>query len=73
VESIDRTGAGFTYDEPGELPALLDRMVNDQGLREQLADKAIQGYKNHFSEERWMEQYFELIENLGKVSGPGTP
>lgn len=61
VESIERTGGGIAYDRPDELPDLLDRMVSDEGLRETLAAKAIQGYRDNYSEDRWMEQYFDLI------------
>lgn len=61
LESIERTGGGLTYDEPEELLPLLDRFVSDPELGRNLATKAIEGYREHFSEQRWMEQYFDFI------------
>jgi hypothetical protein len=33
-------------------------------LRQELAARASEGYRRHYSEERWMERYFELIGQL---------
>ena len=68
LESIERTGGGLIYNEPDELLPLLDRMANDSELRQSLAAKAIAGFQEHYSEERWMEQYFEVIANIRKVN-----
>ena len=69
LESIERTGGGLTYNEPEELLPLLDRMADDPELRKSLAAKAIAGYREHYSEERWMEQYFELIRDFSNTKG----
>ena len=69
LESIERTGGGLTYDEPEDLLPLLDRMAGDPELRKSLAAKAIAGYREHYSEERWMEQYFELIGDFRNTKG----
>lgn len=69
VESIERTGGGLTYDEPGELLPLLDRIANDPALRRKLSDNATRGYGDFYSEDRWMQQYFEVIERISKVKG----
>jgi len=68
LESIERTGGGLMYNEPEELLPLLDRIASDPELRKSLAAKAIAGYQDHYSEERWMEQYFDLIRIYSKKS-----
>jgi spore coat protein SA len=67
VETIERTGGGLIYNEPHELLPLLDRIANDPGLRSDLAARAIEGYRNYYSEARWMERYFALIERIKAV------
>ena len=67
AESIERTGGGLVYDEPEELLPLLDRIANEPALRRELSANAVEGYRNHFSETRWMEQYFELIRNVSQT------
>lgn len=69
LESIERTGGGLTYDEPEELLPLVDRIANEPELRKDLAAKAIAGYQDHYSEARWMEQYFDVISNIGEARG----
>jgi glycosyltransferase involved in cell wall biosynthesis len=64
AEAIERTGGGLVYEEPGELLARVDRLAADPALRQELAARAGEGYRRHYSEERWMEQYFELIGQL---------
>jgi glycosyltransferase involved in cell wall biosynthesis len=64
VEAIELTGGGLIYDRPEELLPLVDRLARDPDLRQQLSARAREGYRRHYSEERWMEQYFELIAEL---------
>jgi spore coat protein SA len=64
AEAIERTGGGLVYEEPGELLARVDRLAADPALRQELAARASEGYRRHYSEERWMERYFELIGQL---------
>jgi spore coat protein SA len=64
AEAIERTGGGLVYDEPVELLPLVDRLAGDPALRRELAARASDGYQLHYSEERWMEHYFELIDRL---------
>jgi spore coat protein SA len=72
VESIERTGGGLIYEQPEELLPLVDRMASNSTLRAELADLAAKGYRDHFSEARWMEQYFETIKEIGDAKGVGT-
>ncbi|MGK2926026.1 MAG: glycosyltransferase, partial [Lysobacterales bacterium] len=64
VEAIELTGGGLIYDRPEELLPLVDRLARDPDLRQQLSARASEGCRRHYSEERWMEQYFELIAEL---------
>lgn len=68
MEAIERTGGGLTYDDPEELIPLLDRIASNPGLRKNLATKALAGYQRYYTEERWMEQYFELIRNISPAN-----
>jgi spore coat protein SA len=64
AEAIERTGGGLVYEEPGGLLSRVDRLATDPALRQELAARAGEGYRRHYSEERWMERYFELIGQL---------
>jgi glycosyltransferase involved in cell wall biosynthesis len=72
AESIERSGGGLIYDRPEELLPLVDRIADDPELRNTLAASASEGYLKYFSEARWMEQYFELINAIAgaKATGP---
>jgi spore coat protein SA len=64
TESVERSGGGLIYDRPEELLPLVDRIAGDPDLRRSLALKAREGYLNHFTETRWMDRYFELINAI---------
>lgn len=73
VEAIERTGGGLIYDHPEELLPLVDRLVAEPDLRQHLSVRASDGYRRHYSEERWMERYFGLIGKLtGEYAGRRT-
>ena len=69
VEAIERTGGGLVYDRPEELLPLVDRLATNPALRAELAARAAEGYRAHFSEDRWMEQYFEAIAEIAQGKG----
>jgi glycosyltransferase involved in cell wall biosynthesis len=73
VEAIERTGGGLVYDRPEELLPLVDRLATDPHLRQQLSVRASEGYRLHYSEERWMERYFGLIAELAGRRDSGSP
>jgi glycosyltransferase involved in cell wall biosynthesis len=72
VETIERTGGGLIYEQPEELLPLVDRLAGNTTLRAELAERAAKGYREHFSEARWMEQYFETIEEIRDAKGLGN-
>jgi glycosyltransferase involved in cell wall biosynthesis len=67
VEAIERTGGGLIYDRPEELLPLVDRLAGDLGLRRELGQRGAEGYQRHYSEERWMAQYFGVIEEIAEA------
>lgn len=68
VETIEKTGGGLIYQQPDELLPLVDRLVEDDSLREQLRQRATSGYQQYFSEEKWMSQYFDIIKKIAIAS-----
>jgi glycosyltransferase involved in cell wall biosynthesis len=72
VEAVELTGGGLVYERPDELLPLVDRLAQDPALRAALARRAAEGYRQHFSEERWMQQYFEIIEQLRDAGKTGS-
>jgi hypothetical protein len=55
------------YDRPEELLPLVDRLAGDLGLRRELGQRGAEGYQRHYSEERWMAQYFGVIEEIAEA------
>ena len=73
AESIERSGGGLIYDRPEELLTLVDRIACDPELRRTLAARASEGYLKYFSEARWMEHYFELIDAIAATKTADHP
>lgn len=70
AETIELTGGGLVYDRTEELLPLVDRLAGDLALCRSLSERAAAGSREHFTEERWMEQYFGIIRQVGRMSGP---
>ncbi len=64
AEAIELTGGGLVYDEPHELPALLERLASDVALRETLAARGRLGVTTHFGEATWFDAYLGIIEEI---------
>ena len=60
-------GVAFPSDLEELLP-LVDRLAADPELRRSLGEKARKEISSQFSEERWIEQYFEFIQIYSKKS-----
>jgi glycosyltransferase involved in cell wall biosynthesis len=69
AEAIELTGGGLAYDAPRELAPLVDRVAGDRELRARLSAAALQGYRRHFSEDRWMARYFDVIREIAADKG----
>ena len=63
-EAIDITGGGFVYETREQLYQALAAVVGDARLRETLGKRARLGYEQHYSEERYMGAYLELISAI---------
>jgi len=64
AETIERTGGGLVYDEPHELPALLERLASDAAMRETLAARARIGVQTHYAQAQWFDTYLGIIEEI---------
>lgn len=55
---------GFIYDEerPEEMSGLLEKLMEDEELRQNIADAAERHVINNFSMERWKEEFEETIQ-----------
>lgn len=65
-EVVDDSGGGIVYNTEEELLAAMKQLSSDPALRNDLANKGYQAYLKYWTEERHMEQYFELIEEVKK-------
>lgn len=63
TEAIEEGSSGLVYEQPEELPALVDRLVDDPELQRTLGTEARKVVESLFCEERWIEGYFELIQS----------
>ena len=63
AEAIDQKSGGLVYEHPQELLPLVDRMVDDPELRRAMGGKARKEIESLYSEERWIEGYFDVIQS----------
>jgi glycosyltransferase involved in cell wall biosynthesis len=63
-EVVEASGGGIVYRDAGELAAALDRLSRDQSLRDELGRRGYEGYLRHWTAERHLERYFDLIAEL---------
>jgi glycosyltransferase involved in cell wall biosynthesis len=68
-ELIDESGAGIAYRTARELAAALDRIAGDRGLRAALGERGRAAYLANWTEERHLERYFALVEELAAQRG----
>jgi len=67
AEAIEQTSGGLVYENPEDLLPLVDRIAADPELRRSLSEKARKEIVSHYSEERWIEHYFDLIQTYNKA------
>jgi len=67
VESLEAHSGGLIYEKPEELLPLIDRIAADPELRSSLGKKGREEYLSHYSEDCWMEKYFEIIQTYAKA------
>jgi glycosyltransferase involved in cell wall biosynthesis len=71
-EVVELSGAGFTFREPRELVSQIERLRVEPGLRMTLGQRGIDAYRQHWTEERHLRRYFDLIGELGGFDESGT-
>jgi len=68
-EAIDKTGGGLVYDSRKELHDALTLLATDIQLCKTLGQQARAGYEQFYSQERYLERYLQLIQDIGKEKG----
>jgi len=71
AEVVEKTGGGLVYDEPHELPALLERLAMDTTLRDTLAARGRHGVAEYYHDERWFTEYLDIIEEIAASKRSG--
>lgn len=67
------SGGGLGYETEAELLLALRRMVHDDDLREELADRGYAQRTGEWSEAAHLDRYFELIQSLRATRAGSTP
>ena len=70
IEMLERSFGGLVYEQPEELLPLVDRLVSDPGLHQTLSENLRIAGKDQFSEDRWLDEYFEIIQMYSGVKRP---
>lgn len=65
-ELISKSNGGFVYNTPEEIPALLDRLLDEPGLRQQLGENSYQAFLTNWTESVYIEKYFALIRDIAR-------
>lgn len=64
LETGVESGGGLGYSDPAELLTSLRRVVHDDDLREQLADRGYRMRTGEWSEAAHLDRYLRLIQNI---------
>ncbi|MEM9257285.1 MAG: glycosyltransferase family 4 protein [Pseudomonadota bacterium] len=68
-DTIDVSGAGYVYeDEPGLLQAMA-QFSADPGLRPRLGQMARRAYEQHYTEEKHVSRYLDLVTSIPENTG----
>jgi glycosyltransferase involved in cell wall biosynthesis len=63
-ELVRQSGAGFVYRDEAELIPILRRLTEDNPLRTELSMRALAAYRAHWTLERHLEGYHEIIAGI---------
>ncbi len=63
-EVVNEGGGGFTYKNEADLIAAMDALRTQPGLRQRMGDQGYQSYLDHFTEQRHLEMYFGLMDQV---------
>ncbi|MGV7219896.1 MAG: glycosyltransferase family 4 protein [Nitrospinales bacterium] len=70
-EIIEKTGGGMVYNTESELTRAISSLANNLTLRQELGEKALQGFNKFYKEEIHLDHYLKLINDI-KVSKSGV-
>lgn len=65
-EVIQRSGAGLLFDTPDQVPLLINRLLEEPGLRDRLTASGRRKFREIWSERPSLATYFELIEEIAR-------
>jgi glycosyltransferase involved in cell wall biosynthesis len=68
TEAIESGGGGWIYDNEEELLPLLDHAANDRADVQRKAEEALENAHRNFRIDRWMDSYFEIINDIRKTN-----
>ncbi len=72
-ELVDKTGAGFIYEDDASLLEMVDQLAGDPKLCAGLGERALAGYEKHYSPESVVDAYLDLIAALRKEKAEAAP
>jgi glycosyltransferase involved in cell wall biosynthesis len=64
AEAVIATGGGIVYHHASELPGIVRRVAADSALREALAQRGLDGYREQYTLETHMKRYFDIIQEV---------
>jgi glycosyltransferase involved in cell wall biosynthesis len=65
-EAVDTTGGGMVYESQAELRLALRELAVKADLRHALGQRARAGHEQHYSQERYLDRYMDLIETIAE-------
>ena len=65
-EAVDATRGGMVYESPAELRRALRELAVNADLRAALGQRARSGYEQHYSRERYLDRYVDLIKTIAE-------
>jgi len=72
-EAVDRTGGGIVYQSRAELRAAILALAANPELQGHLAERARAGYARHYSRERYLRDYLDVVAELDLAKRSGQP
>ncbi len=72
-EIVEESGGGFIYKNEEELIKQMEQLSLHPNLRHELGAKGYQAYKNYFTEESHLKEYYQLIQNIAKQKNITNP
>ncbi|MCZ6765655.1 MAG: glycosyltransferase family 4 protein [bacterium] len=66
-EAVEDSGGGFVYNNGDELARAMDVVANDAELQNELGNKGYQAYQKYWTEDRHIERYLGLIDDLKRA------